>query len=48
MAKSMLYHGYAPDWEQTFAKIEQTTINELQNIAKIAFSPQNRFILTYK
>ena len=48
MAKSMLYHGYAPDWKQTFAKIEQTTINELQNIAKIAFSPQNRFILTYK
>jgi predicted Zn-dependent peptidase len=48
MAKSMLYHGYAPDWKQTFAKIEQTTINELQNIAKVAFSPQNRFILTYK
>ena len=47
MAKSMLYFGYAPDWEETYGKILQTTVSKVQNIAKDTFDVQNCFILTY-
>ena len=48
MAKSMLYHGVAPDWQQTFEKISLTTPQELFDIANDLFFLQNRYILTYK
>ena len=48
MAKSMLYHSSAPDWQQTFEKISLTTPQELFDIANDLFLAQNRYILTYK
>ena len=48
MAKSMLYHGSAPDWQQTVEKISLTTPQELFDIANDLFLAQNRYILTYK
>ena len=48
MAKSMLYHGSAPDWQQTFEKISNTTSQELFDIANNLFFDQNLYILTYK
>ena len=47
MAKSMLYRGNAPEWQETFAKIAQTTADELQNVAFVLFDPANRYFLTY-
>ena len=48
MAKSMLYHGSAPTWQETMRKIEQTTVSQLQNVAKEIFDAQNTYILTYE
>jgi len=48
MAKSMLYHGHAPEWQETFAQISKTTPQRLSDIANELFSVQNRYILTYK
>ena len=48
MAKSMLYHGSAPDWQQTFEKIANATPQELFEVANDLFLAQNRYILTYK
>ncbi len=48
MAKSMLYHGAAPSWQETMQKIEQTTILQLQQVAKEVFEAQNTYILTYE
>ena len=48
MAKSMLYHGSAPDWQQTFEKVSLTTPQELFDIANDLFLAQNHYILTYK
>ena len=48
MAKSMLYHGSAPDWQQTFEKIANATPQELFEVANDLFLAQNLYILTYK
>ena len=48
MAKSMLYRGCAPKWQETFAKIAQTSSEQLLEIANALFSSENRYILTYK
>ena len=48
MAKSMLYHSSAPDWQQTFEKIANTTSEELFDVANDLFLSANRYILTYK
>ena len=48
MAKSMLYHGAAPSWQETMQKIEQTTILQLQQVAKEVFDDANTYILTYE
>ena len=48
MAKSMLYHGSAPDWQQTFEKIANTTSQQLFEVANDLFFLQNRYILTYE
>ena len=47
MAKSMLYHGCAPEWQQTFAKIEKTSAKELILVANELFLDENSYILTY-
>ena len=47
MAKSMLYHGYAPEWQDTFAKIAQTSAQTLLDVANELFCDQNSYILTY-
>lgn len=48
MAKSVLYFNRAPEWQETFAKIEKTTTKQLQEIAKSLFDAQNHYILTYE
>ena len=48
MAKSMLYHGVAPEWQETMQKIEQTNPQQLQQIAQELFDPSNIYILTYE
>ena len=47
MAKSMLYHGSAPLWQQTFDKIAKTSAQDLLNVANELFCAQKSFILTY-
>ena len=47
MAKSMLYHGAAPLWQETFDKIAQTSAQDLLNVANELFCAQKSFILTY-
>ncbi len=48
MAKSVLYHGYAPEWQEIFAKIAQTSSKELLDVANDLFYVENCFILTYE
>ena len=48
MAKSMLYRCEAPEWEEVFAKITQTTEKQIQNVANLLFEVSNRYILTYQ
>ena len=48
MAKSMLYRGNAPEWQETFAKIAQTSSMQLMNVANTLFKAENRYILTYR
>ena len=47
MAKSMLYHGCAPEWQQTFARIAKTSVEDLLNVANDMLSPEKLYILTY-
>jgi len=47
MAKSMLYHGAAPLWQETFDKIAKTSTQDLLNVANELFFDQKSFILTY-
>jgi predicted Zn-dependent peptidase len=48
MAKSVLYRGEAPSWQDTMQKIEQTTTQQLIEVAQEIFSPENAYILTYE
>ena len=48
MAKSMLYRGKAPEWQETFAKIAQTSSMQLMDVANTLFKAENRYILTYR
>lgn len=48
MAKSVLYRGKAPEWQETFVKISQTTPELLLNVANLLFNADNRYILTYE
>ena len=48
MAKSVLYRGHAPKWEETMRKIEQTSTELLQKVAQETFEAQKSFILTYE
>ena len=48
LAKSVLYRGYAPEWQETMRQIEQTTELQLQEVAQELFEAQKTFILTYE
>ena len=48
MAKSVLYRGYAPEWQETMQKIEQVTARQLQQIAQECLASSNTYILTYE
>ena len=47
MAKSMLYHGHAPEWQETFARISETSSQALLDVANELFCDENLYILTY-
>ena len=48
LAKSVLYRGYAPEWQEVFAKIAQSSSKELLDVANDLFCVENCFILTYE
>lgn len=48
MAKSMLYRGCAPEWQETMKRIEQTTTRQLQDVAQELLNPSSAYILTYE
>lgn len=48
MAKSMLYRGYAPTWQQTFEQIAQITPEQLQQVAKEVLEPDKLVVLKYE
>ena len=47
MAKQMLYHHRAPQWQETFAKVQQITPSQLQEVANEVFAPQKIYTLLY-
>ena len=48
MAKSMLYRGSAPNWQETMRKIEQTSPQQISEITNELFLTKNCYILTYE
>ena len=48
MAKSMLYRGYAPTWQETFEQITQITSEQLQEVAREILAPENLVVLKYE
>ena len=48
MAKSVLYRGVAPSWQETMEHIAQTTPEQLQKTAQEMFDISNTYILTYE
>ena len=48
MAKSVLYRGYAPTWQETFGRIAQITPEQLQQVATEILNPDNMVILKYE
>ena len=47
MAKQMLYHHRAPAWQETFAKVQQITPPQLQDVANEVFAPEKIYTLLY-
>ena len=47
MAKQMLYHHHAPAWQETFAKVQQITPTQLQDVANEVFAPEKIYTLLY-
>ena len=48
MAKSVLYRGFAPTWQQTFDLIAQITPEQLQQVACEILNPDNLVVLKYE
>ncbi len=48
MAKHMLYFGTSPTWEETFAKIEKITAEELQEVAQELYNEDKMTLLKYE
>lgn len=47
MAKQMLYHHHAPAWQDTFAKVQQITPTQLQDVANEVFDAEKIYTLLY-
>ena len=47
MAKQMLYHHHAPEWQETFARIQTITSTQLQEVANEVFAPEKIYTLQY-
>lgn len=47
MAKQMLYHHHAPAWQDTFAKVQQITSTQLQDVANEVFDAEKIYTLLY-
>ena len=47
MAKQMLYHHRAPQWQETFAKVQKITPEQLQDVANEVFDTNKRATLLY-
>ena len=47
MAKQMLYHHHAPAWQETFAKVQQITPEQLQEVANEVFDAEKIYTLLY-
>lgn len=47
MAKQMLYHHRAPQWQETFAKVQKITPEQLQDVANEVFAPEKIYTLLY-
>ena len=47
MAKQMLYHHRAPQWQETFEKVKQITPSQLQEVANEVFALDNIYTLLY-
>lgn len=48
MAKSMLYRGYAPTWQQTFEQMAYITPEQLQEVAREVLCSENLVVLKYE
>jgi len=48
MAKLMLYHNYAPTWEETYERITQITPQDLQQVAQEVYHEDKISILIYE
>ena len=47
MAKQMLYHHHAPAWQETFAKVQKITPEQLQDVANEVFASEKIYTLLY-
>ncbi len=47
MAKQMLYYGHAPQWQESFAKLQTITAQQLQQVANEVYDEANLFTLMY-
>ena len=47
MAKQMLYYHHAPAWQETFAKVQQITPEQLQDVANEVFDAEKIATLQY-
>ena len=47
MAKQMLYHHRAPQWQETFAKVQKITPEQLQEVANEVFASEKIYTLLY-
>ena len=47
MAKQMMYYGHAPQWEETFVKLQEITAQQLQEVANEVYAEERLFTLMY-
>jgi predicted Zn-dependent peptidase len=47
MGKQMLYHHRAPLWQETFARLQEITPTQLQDVANEVYHPDKIYTLLY-
>ena len=47
MGKQMMYYGSAPTWEETFARLEQTSADDLQRVANELLREDTLYTILY-